>query len=474
MKKIIIGILISLLFCSTIAVSIPNTKELTKILDEMNLNSEYLHTVFVEVGTSQNCQKCDPWSQSIYEIYNSGDYDFEYVEMIEFDHNGEILNDKANAWSNNYNIGAYPTSIFDGDYERIVGNYPSSLPGTLDSCGNRDVADITADMTVSWLGDATIVVDISIENNEQTQYNGHIRACITEIISRYDTYEGNPYHFGFLDYAFNKEVVINAGDTYTDSITWNGNEHQDNHGDDFGDIEEDNIQITMGILNNNDGYVDETVMARIAPNSPPNPPSNPSPHNGAVNVDINTDLTWSCSDPDGGFLNYDVYFGSASPPPQVVWNQSGKIYDPGPMEYNITYYWKIVAWDNHDICTSGPIWFFSVKEKQSENQPPTIDIGKPQKAIYFNDVKIIPRFFGMPIIIGKMIIEAYAKDEDSGVEKVEFYINGKLKGEDHTEPYTYEWRWDRPRINHIFFLKVKVYDNGGKTSIDWMIVKKFL
>ena len=474
MKKIIAYTLVILLFCSTIAVSIPYTKEPTKMLDEMRSSSEYLHTVFIEVGTSQNCQKCGPWSQSIYETYNSGDYDFEYVEMIEFDHDGNILNDKANAWANNYNIGAYPTSIFDGDYERIVGNYPSLLPGTLDSCGNRAVADITAEMTVSWLGDATIKVEISIENNEQTQYNGHIRASITEIVSRYDTYDGDPYHFGFLDFAFNKVISIAAGELYTDSTTWNGNEHQDNHGNDFGDIEQDNIQVTMGILNNDDGYVDETVMARIVPNNPPNPPSNPSPPNGAVNVDINTDLTWSCSDPDGGFLKYDVYYGSTSPPPQVVWNQSGKIYDPGTMDYNITYYWKIIAWDNHDVSTSGPIWSFLVKEKQSENQPPTINIEKPQKAIYLNNIKILPRLFGIPIIIGKMIIEAKAQDEDSGIEKVEFYINGKFKTEDHTEPYTYEWRWDRPRIIHIFIVKVKVYDNGGKTSDDSMVVKKFL
>ena len=73
-----------------------------------------------------------------------------------------------------------------------------------------------------------------------------------------------------------------------------------------------------------------------------------------------------------------------------------------------------------------------------------------------------------------MIIEAKAQDEDSGIEKVEFYINGKFKTEDHTEPYTYEWRWDRPRIIHIFIVKVKVYDNGGKTSDDSMVVKKFL
>ena len=109
-----------------------------------------------------------------------------------------------------------------------------------------------------------------------------------------------------------------------------------------------------------------------------------------------------------------------------------------------------------------------------ESTPPTVKIIKPEKGVYFRDKKILPRLFGLPLIIGKITIEAEAIDEDSGIEKVEFYINGKLMDEDTTEPYQYTWTRDRLRLIHIFTIKVKAYNNEGITSEDSMIVRKFL
>jgi len=81
-------------------------------------------------------------------------------------------------------------------------------------------------------------------------------------------------------------------------------------------------------------------------NSPPNTPSNPNPENGSTDVDINTSLSWDCSDPDGDDLTYNVYFEANDPTPDelVSENQTGTTYDPGTMDYNTHYYWKIVAW----------------------------------------------------------------------------------------------------------------------------------
>jgi len=468
MKRKIAYLLICILFFSNIVGAVSYIKKPIKTLDKMNSYMDYTHTVFVEVGTAQNCEPCHFWNQNMYNTYNSGVYDFGYVEMIVFDHNGQKLNQDAFNWLQNYSISSFPTSIFDGDYQRIVGNNSQLLPDTLNNCGNRAVADITAVMTVAWLGAATIQVDITIENNGGTQYNGHIRACITEIISRYDTYYGAPYHFGFLDYAFDKDITINAGGLYTDSVTWDGNEHYDAHGNDFGDIAPQNIQLIMGVINANNGYVDETVAARVAANYPPmfsnenppdgssnvpisisslsvyisdpdgdsfdwtietspdigsssgtgesngtkycsisglnygttytwyvnatdtggsglttaevntfttesatnNPPyapSNPSPPNGATNVDIDADLSWTGGDPDpGDTVTYDVYFGTTSPPPMVSSNQSSTSYNPGTMNLDTLYYWKIVAWDNHGASTPGPIWSFTT----GSNDPP--------------------------------------------------------------------------------------------------------
>ncbi|MCX6667865.1 MAG: PKD domain-containing protein [Euryarchaeota archaeon] len=100
-------------------------------------------------------------------------------------------------------------------------------------------------------------------------------------------------------------------------------------------------------------------------NSHPNAPSNPSPANGATDIETNADLAWSCSDPDGDPVTYDVYFGTTNPPTtKVSANQVGITYDPGTLSSGTTYYWQIVAKDNiiWDIgYTSGPVWSFTTK-----------------------------------------------------------------------------------------------------------------
>jgi len=102
-------------------------------------------------------------------------------------------------------------------------------------------------------------------------------------------------------------------------------------------------------------------------NCEPYTPSNPDPEDGATSVDIDADLSWTGGDPDtGDTITYDIYFGTTSPPPKVVSNQTGTTYDPGTMSYSTTYYWKIVAWDNHDAYTEGPIWEFTTELSDTE------------------------------------------------------------------------------------------------------------
>jgi len=94
-------------------------------------------------------------------------------------------------------------------------------------------------------------------------------------------------------------------------------------------------------------------------NNPPNQPTSPNPGNGAINQPTSLTLTWSCSDPDGDPLTYDVYFGTSGNPPLVSGNQTGTGYNPGQLNNSTTYYWKIVAKDNHGASTSSPIWNFT-------------------------------------------------------------------------------------------------------------------
>ena len=115
------------------------------------------------------------------------------------------------------------------------------------------------------------------------------------------------------------------------------------------------------------GDVDVSIFV-IPWNYPPYEPSDPIPPDGAINW-TGGGLCWTCSDPDGDDLTYNVYFGTRSPPPLVSSGQSATTYDPGTMGSNTTYYWRIVAEDEHCAYTVGPIWHFTTRENQPPDTP---------------------------------------------------------------------------------------------------------
>ena len=96
-------------------------------------------------------------------------------------------------------------------------------------------------------------------------------------------------------------------------------------------------------------------------NNPPNVPSNPNPANGSLNQYTNLTLSWNCTDPEGDPLTYDVYFGTTNNPTLISGNQLNASYNPGQLNTNTTYFWKIVAKDNQGVSTAGPVWNFSTE-----------------------------------------------------------------------------------------------------------------
>jgi hypothetical protein len=129
-----------------------------------------------------------------------------------------------------------------------------------------------------------------------------------------------------------------------------------------------NISTEGGATNTLDIYVNPTPPP---PNQPPYTPSYISPSNHASSVSVTAGLSWSGGDPDpGDTVTYDVYFGITSSPPLVSSGQSGTTYNPS-LSYSTTYYWKIVARDNHGASTTGPVWDFSTQSTPPPpNQPP--------------------------------------------------------------------------------------------------------
>lgn len=104
------------------------------------------------------------------------------------------------------------------------------------------------------------------------------------------------------------------------------------------------------------------IKGDSAQNQPPYYPFYPNPENGSSNISINLSFSWSCSDPESDPLTYDVFFGTENPPALVATAIADTFYNPGTLNYNTTYYWKIVAHDDHGNSTEGEIWSFTTKE----------------------------------------------------------------------------------------------------------------
>jgi hypothetical protein len=100
-----------------------------------------------------------------------------------------------------------------------------------------------------------------------------------------------------------------------------------------------------------------------------NPPSvsDPMPADSAIGVSILTDLSWTGGDldPDDS-IKYDVYFGISSPPYTLLCdNTDSNTCNPGTLTNNTTYYWQVIAIDNHGTSTASVEWKFT-----TGNSPP--------------------------------------------------------------------------------------------------------
>jgi hypothetical protein len=219
------------------------------------------------------------------------------------------------AWDNhgNYTLG----SIWDFITENLPPNTPSN-PSPND--GAEDV-DVNADLswTCSDPEDDDLTYNVYFEDNDPTP---------DELVSENQT--DTTYDPGTMEFNTDYYWMIVAWDEYgasTSGPVWS---------------------FTTGEF----------------PNEPPNEPSNPSPENESIDISIDTILSWTCSDPDGDPLVYDVFLekGDSTPDVLVSDDQTSTNYDPEGLEYNTIYYWKIVAKDNHSATTDGPVWSFTTEE----------------------------------------------------------------------------------------------------------------
>ena len=245
-KYILIGFVMMLLIVSSANAIAYDEKIQTS-------SKAFTHTVFVEECTATWCPNCPFAAEALYNIYQSGDYPFYYVALV------NDMSSIANQRNREYSFGfvkvfAFPTIYVDGGDTNFVGRESTvALTETqyrslIEQEGARTPKQpINMTSSVSWDGDAKLTITITIKNEGTLPYIGKCRSYVTEIVSRWKDNTGDPYHFALLDFAVNKYIILMPKITKTIIGTFDGNADHGNQT--FGDITQDNIMVISALFN---------------------------------------------------------------------------------------------------------------------------------------------------------------------------------------------------------------------------------
>jgi hypothetical protein len=244
MKKILLLVIATVLFISPfVAATTMTASDKTQSQGTMpSTTSEFTHTVFIEEGTATWCPNCPNAAEALYSIYNSSDYPFYYVALV-YDQT-KLGKDRMYG---HYRGFAFPTVFLDGGFSQIVGS--SSTPQqteqlyrpAIEEAGARTVHPLEVTTNVTGHGDAKLDITVTVKNIGTKPYIGILRSYVTEIVSRWHTQTGHPYHFALLDYAIKKIIFLSPQKTQTYTATFDGAAQHGNLT--FPDIVDNNIMV---------------------------------------------------------------------------------------------------------------------------------------------------------------------------------------------------------------------------------------
>ncbi len=237
-----------------------------------------------------------------------------------------------------------------------VGN--SGAPGTqscASSChGEGEGTVVVEGFPESYIPDSTYLIRLTAPDQPIKNFNASCRVGTTSLTAG---------------------VIIGNGLTATYSV---GSEPNGVHAT---SLNQDTLEFTWIAPQYGTGFVRLYVAAHqgseSGPNSdfmltateqdvphPPDVPTHPFPPDDAVNVSTNVELHWD----EVAFADsFRVYFGTSSPPP-IVATQTALAFDPGELELNTLYYWRVDA-VNEDGATPSPEWSFTTEASSGSQGP---------------------------------------------------------------------------------------------------------
>jgi hypothetical protein len=279
MKKIALFVVTAVLLISPLVAAVSTTSSFnTTRLDTKptSKSMNFTHTVFIEECTVTTCPYCPLAAEALYSIYNSSDYPFYYIALV-YDEN--IL--AAYRFWIHYRATAFPSLFFDGGRSQAVGagTTPQQTEQLyrplIEKAGNQTVHPLEITTNVIGHDNAKLDITVTVKNTGTKLYIGFVRSYITEIVSRWKDSQNKPYHFGFLDYAIKKVIILSPQKSRTFTMTWDGAKQHGNLT--FPDIVDNNIMVISTVAHLQPHiiakeeyidqhfafYVDQTAMATV-------------------------------------------------------------------------------------------------------------------------------------------------------------------------------------------------------------------
>jgi len=222
--------------------SIDGSRYYTITVNEIIRNFE--HTVFIEEGTANWCDNCPIISDIIENLYESGNYNFYYVSLIE-----DQSNIAKNRLEEDYNILGYPTLFIDGGYKVMMGSLfeKSDIENEISKAEDRNAPNININVKVEYKNISDeLVTNIVVQNGENSTYTGFLKIYLTEIISRWvNDYATSPYHYSFIDYIIEEEISVDANEDFEKNYTKKLTDFE------VSNLDPDNLMIIGVVFNSN-------------------------------------------------------------------------------------------------------------------------------------------------------------------------------------------------------------------------------
>jgi hypothetical protein len=338
-------------------------------------------------------------------------------------------------------------------------------------------------------------ININIQNNEQTPYQGRIRLFLIEPISSINNVRGDPFHFSAKDILINEEIMVENTKDINLILTE----------DEADTIQEDNNMLLVAIYNEegHDQYAyppdgnrftahDVDAVAGAYPNQIG---TNEKTDDFSHTVLIEEVATITC--PNCPLMEetlYDIYTSDDYPFYfiSLIWGHNQKVNNRVASEFNV-YAVPLAIFDGgYSVFLGGSTNEYTYRqliEECGERDvhdldltlsffwnpelvfPPFVRIDEPANGIYFFDDLI--REFDRPLVIGPFSIEATAYDNESGIDHVDFYINDELRSTDTFKPYRMN-NWREQKLIGEYTIRVIAYDEFGYQNSDEINVIKIL